>query len=198
MAQHESTHTGRGQLAHEGLEGHASATLPGHLREALGPGVEADGQPIARDPEAGRQALRILSHRQQRQDDARGTGGECQLDLLRAIHAPGHLQRRRHGPGDGLHGRGVDRSTRRGAVEVDQVDGRCSELHEVTSDALGSVGRRAGAGRRTGPEDEARASGFEVDARDDLHAARLGLSDRAAAAAPPDRDPPQPATGDGS
>ena len=172
MTEHESTHARRGQFADQGLERHRSAALPGHLGEALRPSVQPDGQPVARDPEARRQALRILGHREQGQDDAGGTGGESQLDLLRAIHAPGQLQRRRHGPGDGLHGRGVHGSTGRRAVEVDQVDGRRPELHEVTSDALGSVGRRAGAGRRAGPEDEPRASGLEVDAGDDLHAAR--------------------------
>ena len=42
-------------------------------------------------------------------------------------------------------------------------------LHEVTRDALGSIGRRAGAPRRTRPEDQPRTSGLEVDAGDDLH-----------------------------
>ena len=91
-----------------------------------------------------------------------------------ALHAAGQLERRRDPGRDQADRLEVGRLPAAGAVEVDEVDEPRAELHEVVRDPLGPVGRGADAARRAGPEDDPRATGLEVDRRDDLHPAVSG------------------------
>ena len=76
-----------------------------------------------------------------------------------------------------------------GAVEIDEVDELRAELHEVDGDPLGPVGRGADAARGARPEHDPRATGLEVDRRDDLHPGQLS-GVRTALAPSPAQQPP--------
>ena len=93
---------------------------------------------------------------------------------VRRIDAAGELERRRHPRRDRAERLGVRRRPGPGAVEVDDVDERGAEGHEVLGDPLRPIRGGARAGRHAGPEHDARAALLEVDRRDDLHALGRG------------------------
>ena len=143
---------------------------PGERRQPLRPGIEADGQPVAGDGEAGAQVVGPVGDRG-RQDDPGRSGRERELDRLGRVDPAGDLER----DGDPCRDRAdrvqVGRRPGARALEIDELDESCAEGHEPLGDPVGPIGRRADAGSGARPEHDARTARLHVDRRDDLHGA---------------------------
>jgi hypothetical protein len=169
VAQDEAPDAGADQLADEAVDGRRRGPLPRECGDPLGPGVEADGQPVARDREAGPQLVRTVGDRRRQHDPGR-TRRKGQSDPIRRVHATGELERDADAGCDRADRVEVGRRAGPGPVEVDQVDGPGAQLDEQLGDPFRAVGRDADAGSGAGPVHDPRATAFEVDGGDDLHA----------------------------
>ena len=168
VAEHEPSDAAAGELGDEVRQRGRRRPVPRERGEPVRPRVEPDREPVAGDLEARPQERRVVGEREAGHD-ARRAGGERDLDRLGRVEAAGELERRRDARGDRADRVGVHRGAAPGAVEVDEVDERRAEAHEVLGDPLRPVGRCADAGRDAGPEHDPRPAALEVDRRDDLH-----------------------------
>ncbi len=166
--------------------------MPVERREPIRPGIDPDGEPVSRHLEARAQERRIVRQRKARHDP-RCAGREGDLDSLGCVDAAGDLEWRGDPRRDRAHDVHVDRGAPSGTVEVDDVNERRTQAHEVLGDPFGSIGGCADAGRDARPEHDPRAAPLDVDRRDDVHrsatAVRLG---------PRRRGPPREAPDGGS